>query len=86
MKPRIVFLDRGTIGPTVNLTRPRFAHEWIEYASTPPDDVVARLSGATIAVTNKTPIREHMRDRCLRHVEIAAQLVLGNKDDRRPVV
>ena len=58
MKPRIVFLDRGTIGPTVNLTRPRFTHEWVAYASTPLEEVVARLADTTIAVTNKVPIRE----------------------------
>ena len=58
MRPRIVFLDRDTIGPTVNLMRPRFAHEWIEYGSTPPNEVVARLADATIAVTNKVMIRE----------------------------
>jgi glycerate dehydrogenase len=54
---RIVVLDRGTIGPTVELTRPSFAHEWIEHASTAPSDVVRRLAGARIAVTNKVPIR-----------------------------
>jgi glycerate dehydrogenase len=59
MKPDIVFLDRDTIGPTVNLTRPRFAHEWVEYGSTRPDQVPARLADATIAITNKVPIREH---------------------------
>jgi glycerate dehydrogenase len=59
MKPRIVFIDRNTIGSTVELVRPRFAHEWVEYGSTPPERVVERLVGASIAVTNKVPIREH---------------------------
>ena len=54
---RIVFLDRSTIGPSVTLTKPSFAHEWIEYDRTAPDQVVERLKGAEIAVCNKVPIR-----------------------------
>lgn len=55
--PRIVFLDRNTIGPNVNLTRPRFDHQWIEHGATAPDQVTERLARAAIAVTNKAPIR-----------------------------
>jgi len=54
---RIVFLDRSTIGPSVALTKPSFAHEWVEYDRTAPDQVVERLKGAEIAVCNKVPIR-----------------------------
>jgi glycerate dehydrogenase len=54
---RIVFLDRATIGPTVRLTRPGFAHEWAEHDATPAAEVAERLAGATIAITNKVPIR-----------------------------
>lgn len=54
---RIVFLDRSTIGPSVELTKPSFDHEWVEYDRTAPDQVVERLSGADIAVVNKVPIR-----------------------------
>jgi len=53
---RIVFLDRSTLGPSVNVTRPRFGHEWVEYDRTAPDEVVERLAGADIAVSNKVPI------------------------------
>ena len=56
---RIVFLDRGTIGPSVELTKPAFAHEWIEHAQSPHDEVVQRLAGARIAIVNKVPIRGH---------------------------
>ena len=55
--PRIVFLDRNTMGPAVRVTRPRFVHEWIEHAATAPEQVAERLASATIAITNKTPIR-----------------------------
>ncbi|MEM6465970.1 MAG: D-2-hydroxyacid dehydrogenase [Pseudomonadota bacterium] len=54
---RIVFLDRGSIGPSVTLTKPNFEHEWVEYDATAPDQVVERLTGADIAVSNKVPIR-----------------------------
>ena len=54
---RIVFLDRGTIGPAVRSTKPGFAHEWVDHDRTRPDQVVDRLRGADIAVSNKVPIR-----------------------------
>jgi glycerate dehydrogenase len=53
---RIVFLDRNTL--EANLRAPGFAHEWIDYAETASDEVVERLKGATIAVTNKVRLRE----------------------------
>lgn len=63
---RIVFLDRGTIGPAVRMTKPGFAHEWVDHDRTRPDQVVERLRGADIAVSNKVPIRraaiEHLPD------------------------
>jgi glycerate dehydrogenase len=59
---RIVFLDRGTIGPSVELTKPAFPHEWIEHAQSPHDEVVHRLKGARIAILNKIPIRgQHLK-------------------------
>lgn len=59
---RIVFLDRGTIGPAVQLTRPNLQHEWIEHLATCDQEVVERLAGAQIAITNKVAIRQ-------RHLE-----------------
>lgn len=49
----IVFLDRQTIGPSVDVTKPRFAHQWVEYESTRPREVAERISQADIVVTNK---------------------------------
>lgn len=56
MKRRIVFLDRGTIGPGVTVRRPDFDHEWVDHDKTSPGEIVARLRGAAIAVTNKVPM------------------------------
>lgn len=54
----IAFLDRGTIGPTVQINRPNFEHSWVEYQQTKPAEVVERLQGKTIAVINKVPMRK----------------------------
>src|SRR5918912_52088 len=53
---RIVFLERGTL--VADIRRPAFAHEWREYEVTAPGQVVGRLRGATIAITNKLELRE----------------------------
>lgn len=49
----IVFLDRDTLAPQIRLRRPAFAHDYAEYPRTRPEQVVERLAGATIAITNK---------------------------------
>lgn len=54
---KIVFLDRATIAPQTRLRAPRFEHELVEYERTDPFDVVARLTGATVAIINKVPLR-----------------------------
>ncbi|HEX5707044.1 MAG TPA: D-2-hydroxyacid dehydrogenase [Pyrinomonadaceae bacterium] len=51
----IVFLDRDSLRADVR--RPRFEHEWREYGQTRADEVVERLRDATIAITNKVPVR-----------------------------
>jgi len=53
---RVVFLERNSVKATL---RPlKFAHSYTEYESTTPDQVVERLAGATIALINKTQLRE----------------------------
>ena len=51
---RIVFLERNTF--TVEFRRPRFPHEWVDYARTTRDEIVERLQDATIAIVNKLPL------------------------------
>ena len=53
---RIVFLDKGSL--RANIRRPVFPHEWVDYDETEAADVVERLKGATIAVTNKVRLRK----------------------------
>jgi glycerate dehydrogenase len=51
----IVFLDRAIL--PIELRKPAFAHTWAEYPATRDEDIVARLSGATIAISSKIPLR-----------------------------
>jgi glycerate dehydrogenase len=51
MSRRIVFLDRRSL--IAELRAPSFAHEWIDHEQTHPDEVVARLKDADIAIVNK---------------------------------
>lgn len=52
---RIVFLDRDSL--LANVRRPAFEHDWQDYPATAPHEVVERLRGATVAITNKVPLR-----------------------------
>ena len=52
---KIVFLDRATL--EAKLRRPEFPHAWLEYPLTAPGEIIERLHDATIAITNKTPLR-----------------------------
>jgi len=52
---RIVFLDRDSLPARVRA--PSFAHAWQDHDATREDEVVERLAGATIAITNKVPLR-----------------------------
>ena len=51
----IVFLDRDSLIAT--LRAPVFKHAWQDYPSTAAADVCVRLREATIAITNKVPLR-----------------------------
>ncbi len=51
----IVFLDRQSLKAEVR--RPSFSHVWEEHDQTDESLVAGRLAGATVAITNKVPIR-----------------------------
>ncbi|RSZ60648.1 D-2-hydroxyacid dehydrogenase [Massilia atriviolacea] len=51
----IVFLDRDSL--MADVRRPGFEHTWREHGATSAGQVVERLRGATIAITNKVPLR-----------------------------
>ena len=54
MKQRIVHLERDSV--IAKVRRPNFAHDWVEYPSTRPDQVIERLQACTIAIVNKAPL------------------------------
>ena len=74
MQHSIVFLDRETLGATVRV--PAFEHRYVEYDATAPDEVVARLRDATIAITNKVPIRAEALAQ-LPHLKLIAVAATG---------
>ena len=71
-RPRVVFLDRIAI--RAQLKRPACEHEWIGYPTSTPEQVLSRLAGATVAITNCAVIGEeqlrHLPD--LRMIAVAA--------------
>ena len=72
MSHSVVFLDRDSLRATVR--RPAAAASYVEHAATAPGEVVARLQDATIAITNKVPLREPDLARLpkLRMIAVAA--------------
>src|SRR4029434_9818506 len=71
---KIVFLDRATIAPQVRLRPPRFDHELIEHPNTQPEQVLPRLDGASIVITNKVALPASVLEQLpgLRLVAVAA--------------
>lgn len=51
--PKVVFLDRATIPTQIQIPRPSFAHDWVEYDLTSPEQVIERLTDADIVISNK---------------------------------
>lgn len=52
----IVFLERDTI--KADFRRPNFAHEWVEYAESLPEQVAERARPASIIISNKLSLGE----------------------------
>ena len=55
MSVLVVFLDRASL--PVRFTQPRCAGRYEEYAETGADQVIERLAGASVAITNKVALR-----------------------------
>lgn len=71
---KIVFLDRSTLEADVR--RPDFPHTWAEHHVTARDEVVERLRDATIAITNKVPLRAETLAR-LPSLKLIAEAATG---------
>jgi len=71
---RVVFLDRETMPAEIELRKFTFPHELVEYPTTGPDEVAARIAQAEVVITNKAPVRAAAIDGApnLRMIAIAA--------------
>jgi glycerate dehydrogenase len=69
---RIVFLDRASLDAKVRA--PKFDASYVEHDATAPSEVVERLKGASIAITNKVPLRAEALQQLpdLRLIAVAA--------------
>jgi glycerate dehydrogenase len=74
MTHHIVFLDRATLDAT--LRAPRFDHTWEEHPATDVASAEARLRSATIAITNKVPLRREVLEK-LPQLELIAMAATG---------
>lgn len=70
----VVFLDRDTIAPYIDVRRPGFDHQWTEYDRTSADEVTERVKDATIIINNKVALRAEILEQCpnLKMIAIAA--------------
>ena len=70
----IVFLDHGTIPAHISFPRPAFCHQWHQYDTTTPSQVITRLQQATIAITNKVVLNSQVLAQLpqLKFIAIAA--------------
>ena len=73
---KIVFIDKSTLTEDVNLTKPNFPHQWIEYNSTSADQTLDRVKDADIIVTNKVVLNEEIIRQC-RSLKLIAVVATG---------
>ena len=78
---KVVFLDRDTIGPGVQLKRPSFEHEWVEYDRTEKQQVDHQPArGGDLGVCERDPDygqQPHHGRKVAQWVEPAAALGRG---------
>src|SRR3954471_5646029 len=74
MTHHIVFLDRATLD--ASLRAPRFDHTWEEHPATDAESAEPRLRSATIAITNKVPLRREVLQK-LPQLELIAMAATG---------
>ena len=72
MQHHIVFLDRSTL--RANVRRPASEHTWNEYSTTAAAEMLNRLGDATIAISNKVPLRKETLSKLpkLKMIAVAA--------------
>jgi glycerate dehydrogenase len=71
---RVVFLDRASLKAKVQ--KPSCATEYVEHEKTAASEIVARLSGAAVAIINKVPLRAETLQQ-LPHLKMIAVAATG---------
>lgn len=69
---KVVFLDRASLKATVR--QPACAESYVEHEKTSVDQLLQRLAGATVAITNKVPLRADVLNQlpALKMIAVAA--------------
>ncbi|MGQ0285979.1 2-hydroxyacid dehydrogenase [Pasteurellaceae bacterium 22721_9_1] len=76
---KIVFLDSTALPKHIPIPRPKFAHEWIEYEETSPQQLLERAKDADILITSKVLInRESMQQ--LPNLKLIAVTATGTNN------
>lgn len=72
VRHHIVFLDSSTL--SANVRRPAFEHTWGDHSTTAAAEILSRLGDATIAITNKVPLRKETLSKLpkLKMIAVAA--------------
>lgn len=72
MQHHVVFLDRSTL--SANVRRPAFEHAWDDHSTTAAAEILDHLADATIAITNKVPLRAETLSKLpkLKMISVAA--------------
>ncbi|MDU8924785.1 2-hydroxyacid dehydrogenase [Pasteurellaceae bacterium LIM206] len=78
---KIVFLDSTALPPHLPIPRPNFPHEWVEYESTAPDEVLKRAKDAEIIITSKVVLNRDIMSRLPRLKLIALTATGTNNID-----
>lgn len=71
---RIVYLDRAGLPERFEIREPSIDHQWVNHASTSPQELVKRCSGADVIISNKVKIGEAALKACptVKHIAVSA--------------
>lgn len=71
---KFVFLEKDTIPKHIEIPRPSFPHEWVEYGFTEVEEVYERVKDADIAIVNKVLVKREVMEKCpkLKLIAVAA--------------
>ena len=73
---KIVFLDRETLAPEVQLKVPNFPHELVTYDKTSAGEVAERIADADIVITNKVKL-DSASIECAKKLKMVAVAATG---------